>query len=102
MPLLPSNKGPFMDAQERARLQRWIAEKWKPKACPVCLASAWSFNEKVGQIYNDNTLSDGTAFPVVLIFCTNCGYTIPINARIAGVRTDEPAAESANVAQSSE
>jgi hypothetical protein len=79
----------YMDAAELQRVKAWFGSKWKQGPCPVCTETAWQTNQKIGEIYNDKTLSDGTVFPVLLIFCANCGYTLPINARIAGVKTDE-------------
>jgi hypothetical protein len=79
-----------LDPAETARLLEWLRTKWKHKGCPVCEADSWTVNPRVGQIYNEGTFRGGTSYPVVLVFCTNCGYTLPINARIAGVKRDEP------------
>jgi hypothetical protein len=79
-----------MDAKEEARLRVWLQARWRHGRCPVCAENDWTVNPKIGQIFNEGSFGrDGTSYPVVLISCDTCGYTVAINARIAGVKTDQ-------------
>ncbi len=75
-----------LDEEEIRRVDAWIADRWRHGPCPVCEANSWAPNLRIGQIENEATFSVGETFPVLLIFCTECGYTLSINARIAGIR----------------
>lgn len=76
--------------REVERLAVWFRDKWKQGPCPVCAAEQWIPNSKISHVPNNNTLEDGTVFPVLFIFCSNCGYSLPINVRVGGIRIDEP------------
>jgi hypothetical protein len=84
-----------MDAEERVRLEAWVAEKWQHGPCPVCNTNDWNINPKIGQIINAATMAGGTSYPVLLISCTNCGNTLSINAVIAGVLSGDDDADEA-------
>jgi hypothetical protein len=85
-----------MDAEERARFEAWFAEKWHHGPCPVCAANEWGAQPKLGQIENlglgleasdrPMVLIQGGRVPILLISCKNCGYTVAVNAIIAGIR----------------
>lgn len=85
--------------EELERLSKWFRDKWKHGPCPVCTTDNWLINAKISQIFNEQTLQDGSSFPVVLIVCSNCGYTIPINSRIAQVRIEDAPDEEATQAE---
>jgi hypothetical protein len=74
---------------ETDRLAAWFRDKWKTGPCPICATERWAPNAKFSHLPNENTSADGTVYPVLLVFCSNCGYTMAINARVAGIRTDE-------------
>ncbi|MGD1056150.1 MAG: hypothetical protein ABR992_01920 [Solirubrobacteraceae bacterium] len=76
-----------MDAQELQQFEHWKANHWKgEKKCPICEANSWGTNPRVGYFTNEQTYEDGSAYPVVLIYCNVCGYTISIGAIRAGIR----------------
>ena len=75
-----------MDAEELERLNQWKAKHWKgEKKCPICESNAWATNPRVGYLTNEETYKNGSAYPVVLIYCGVCGYTISIGAIRAGI-----------------
>ncbi len=78
-----------MDADELVRLNTWIRDKWKHGPCSICGANSWTTNSKVCLLLNPASLVNTTSFPVVLIYCTNCGHTLVVNAIIAGVAKPE-------------
>jgi predicted nucleic-acid-binding Zn-ribbon protein len=51
----------------------------------VCRTNEWAPNQKIAHLPNAQSAIDGTMYPVVLIYCKNCGYTLPINALVAGI-----------------
>lgn len=75
-----------MDAAENAAFQRWWETHWRHGPCSVCGNKAWGINQRIAHFVNEQTPVDGSVYPVLLIFCHVCGYTIPINAYSAGVR----------------
>jgi predicted nucleic-acid-binding Zn-ribbon protein len=74
-----------MDAAELERYRAWAAQKWKHGPCPVCRTNNWIRNARIGHVPNPQTVVDGSAFFVLPIYCSNCGYTIFINAHVAGI-----------------
>jgi predicted nucleic-acid-binding Zn-ribbon protein len=82
-----------VESKQQERLQEWITEKWNHGACPVCGANSYQVGAEIGEIRPIAGLSPGKgAYPVVPVNCTNCGYTVLINAIVAGVlRRPEPA-----------
>jgi hypothetical protein len=79
-----------MDDQELARAQQWF-ERWVHKPCPVCNTDNWNIRQQLGQIENLPPGPPGMAppagrIPVLLIVCQTCGYFLPIQALVAGVR----------------
>jgi hypothetical protein len=84
-----------MDALEQARLDAWFATQWRHGPCPVCAAESWDWARNLGQIPNMLMFgpNGGNTVPVVLINCNNCGYTLPINAVVAGILGPPPMGE---------
>lgn len=80
-------------AQEKQRqaARAWVEEKWtQPKACPICGTNSWLFTE-AGSI---DTLNAGSVqpmgrltgvWPIFMVLCRNCAYTMFFNAIFAGV-----------------
>jgi|CZKG01.1.fsa_nt_gi hypothetical protein len=85
-----------MDPAEQERADAWFRDKWRHGRCPVCNANTWDTLPKIGQIENlhDSPIPPfgGQPFPiygrvpVLLVGCQNCGYLVPINALVAGIR----------------
>ena len=74
-----------MDANENARYQTWLDTKWKPNnphKCFVCGASDWALANNFATVPSEG----GGPFPLIIIYCKNCGHTLFVNALIAGVR----------------
>lgn len=81
----------LMDAGELAAVEAWKARHWKgARQCPICESKNWITNPRVGYITNEQTAVDGSAFPVVLIYCGTCSYTFTVNAIAARVRPATP------------
>jgi predicted nucleic-acid-binding Zn-ribbon protein len=68
----------------------FITEKWGGKSCPMCGKGPWSVQEKVFQLtefHDGNMVIGGPLMPLVPVTCNNCGYTVVVNAIIAGAVT---------------
>ena len=88
------------DLERSNLIAHWMATRWtaSDKRCPICTSEQWSHSAVVelrrfrfgGIAVND------MVYPVFLIICGVCGYSMPINAVVAGVvpesvnTTDDP------------
>ena len=72
---------------DTTKLNEWFSEKWKHGACPVCETNLWAPLPRLGMVPNINPPGPdgGNVVPVLLIYCTNCGYMLTVNALAAGV-----------------
>src|SRR5687768_14933857 len=85
----------FVRQREVARA--WMAEKWTAtdKRCPICESNDWEITE-AGEIptadsaaIHRNSMSAGV-WPVFLVVCQTCAYTMLFNALQAGVVDEKP------------
>jgi hypothetical protein len=69
------------------KLNQWFADKWKHGPCPVCETDLWTPLPRLGMVPNLNPTGpiSTNVVPVLLVGCTNCGYTLQINALAAGL-----------------
>lgn len=70
------------------KVQQLINSKWKSKVCPMCHVNNWDGSEDVFQLmqFSKGGLSvGGPVVPVLPITCSSCGYTVLINAMVAGI-----------------
>lgn len=74
----------IMDSRQQERLQEWVEAKWKFGECPVCNENAYQVGVDICEIRPLGGTSRGT-YPVVPVNCVNCGFTVLINAVVAGV-----------------
>ena len=82
----------------RARLEkalRWIEENWVgEKACAICGNTGWFMGEAIGEMRQINPGSRwlpnaGPAYPLIVLSCENCGYTLLFNAIVLGLMDGE-------------
>jgi len=65
-----------------------LQDKWGSRPCPMCGKGPWNVHDSTYQLteYNEGGLViGGPVIPVVPVICGNCGYTILVNAILAGV-----------------
>ncbi|MDE2781264.1 MAG: hypothetical protein OXI91_16540 [Chloroflexota bacterium] len=83
-----------MATTARAQLEkalRWIEENWVgQKECAICGNSGWFMGEVVGEMKQMNSKSKwipntGPSYPMIVLSCENCGYTLLFNAIVLGV-----------------
>jgi predicted nucleic-acid-binding Zn-ribbon protein len=65
----------------------FISQKWSGRRCPMCGSGPWSVQDKVFQLtefHDGNMVIGGPLVPVVPVTCSNCGYTVVVNAILSG------------------
>jgi hypothetical protein len=73
------------------KIQRWIEDKWRHADCPVCASNGWQVGGNLAELRNFNDgdmVVGGPVYPILPIFCSNCGYALLINAVIADLLAD--------------
>jgi len=81
--------------EQADRVMAFIKSKWSPTfSCPCCGSKDWQATPKLFQVTeyvksSGIALRAGSVFPVIPVMCTNCGYTLLINALIAGITIDD-------------
>lgn len=66
----------------------WIDEHWKgQKTCPLCANTRWGVADLVGEVQMTTLTGDltGQAYPLVIVTCQTCGYTLLLNALVIGL-----------------
>lgn len=73
-----------------------LQQKWRnPPTCPMCSSSTWAVDPQVRDVKEADSpgklVIGGIRhlFPVVVVCCTNCGYTALVNLLVAGAFTQE-------------
>lgn len=71
----------------------WIDEHWTgQKACPICENSRWGICDMVGEVRQmppENPLNGEAAYPLVIVTCQTCGYSLLFSAVTVGLVTGE-------------
>ena len=74
-------------------LVAWLNSQWiGPKICPICKQNKWNISDKpveVRQFQGGGLVVGGQVYPLIAITCTVCGYTLLINAIVAGLLKPE-------------
>ena len=76
-----------MSSLDTNKFIAFIEQKWGGRLCPMCGSGPWSVHDKVFQFseFNEgNMVIGGPLIPVVPVTCNNCGYTVVVNAILAG------------------
>lgn len=73
---------------------RFLQEKWTKPECPFHGKTEWQIDKIVGQVlpyHGGSLVVGGAVFPLVVVTCAQCGYTVFVNAiRVGVVRGDQP------------
>jgi ribosomal protein S27AE len=65
-----------------------LQNKWGSRACPMCGKGPWNVQDSTYQIteyHEEGFVVGGPVIPVIPVICGNCGYTILVNAILAGL-----------------
>jgi predicted nucleic-acid-binding Zn-ribbon protein len=82
--------------ERQAKAAKWLEEKWTTdKNCPICRSINWGISDVVElrKFHNGMLVLNDRLYPVFLVICNVCGYTLTFNAQIAEIITS-PAAPS--------
>ena len=78
---------------DREKVRAWIDEHWKgQRECPICENSRWRIGNMVGEVQQfggDDRFVEEPVYPLVLVTCATCGYTLLFNAAVIGVVEEE-------------
>ena len=78
---------------DKNAVQAWLQQKWTGEAsCPVSGDNNWIIADDFVQPmkYSAGGLTiGGRGYPLVMVVCRTCGYTLFINAIIMGLLGDE-------------
>jgi hypothetical protein len=70
-------------------MNEWIAKNWRADfSCPVCRSTQWTIIEhklEFRPFVGGGLVMGGPTYPHVAIMSVPCGYTVFINALVAGV-----------------
>lgn len=72
---------------DKEKVKAWLDGKWtNDERCPICHDDHWSISDDFvdNKVFNPQAIFGGKSYPSVMIICTNCGYTVFINAIVAG------------------
>jgi predicted nucleic-acid-binding Zn-ribbon protein len=84
----------LMTEEEKKKISEAIQKKWVHNTllCDICNSKAWEMSDElvVPLTFKSGGVSvGGTAYPQVLITCTNCGNTRYFNAVVIGALKKE-------------
>ena len=74
-----------------AKANAWFNEHWKGnRACPICGNAHWGIGEELVEVrdyrYGQRLNLEGeVAYPLVLVYCETCGYTMLFSAIRVGL-----------------
>lgn len=88
------NTGAFTDAGvDKKAVQKWLQQKWTgPASCPISGDNNWTVADDFVQPmkYSTGGLSiGGRGYPLVMVVCSTCGYTLFLNAIVMGLLGDK-------------
>ena len=85
----PTNEPQELTKEQKETINDWLVEKWGPDGeCYVCKTSAWAIGKHLvtPTLFSEKGFwAGGTAYPSVMIVCTNCGHTVHFNAITIGL-----------------
>src|SRR2546430_1015867 len=85
---MPDRDGKLSEA-EKKKLADWLSSKGPPPTCPICSSSQWAIGDHLVQPVTLGPARapqlGGYAYPQAMVISTTCGYTMYINAVLAGL-----------------
>lgn len=87
-----------MDAETQAKFDQFAEKNWGHGPCPVCATNKWVQGGDIAEMsVSDMFGTDFTAasavYPMLPIFCENCGYTLLFNTSIAFAQSHDAPSE---------
>ncbi len=79
-----------IDTPDLQKVKTFFDQKWKGQVvCPVCKQNKWSTWHRLVQapVWGDQA---GTVYPMVVVYCTTCSYSMFFNAIMTGALLPDP------------
>jgi hypothetical protein len=93
----PDQEGLTQDQFKQA--VAWLDAHWTKRECPMHGPTQWSLDSQMGAVpvQTPHGTNLGSVFPLLVLTCANCGYTVFVNALAAGITGQvlKPAPETA-------
>jgi hypothetical protein len=83
--------GPVPYTIDRGKVTEWLNEKWRgSKKCMICGENDWSIGDtasRLGPYYHVGgmVMGGGPIYPLIVVTCINCGYTMLFNGIVMGL-----------------
>ena len=92
---MPDYNG-ILTLEDRQIIDSWLKDQWRTGSCPVCRKRNWVLADHVvtPMLYTGVGLTQGAGYPQIMVICQVCGYTVYVNAVIAGIVQGEQDAKS--------
>jgi hypothetical protein len=79
-----------MTPEQNRKAVAWLSAHWANRNCPIHGATTWNVDKWLGEVrtFGGGSLFVGKGqviFPLLVVTCGICGYTIFFNAIMAGV-----------------
>ena len=76
--------------QENAkRVRAWLDEHWQGQhSCAICHSSRWVEDGMIGVVelmHHSGRRMGDSAYPLVVVTCETCGYSLLFNAAVIGL-----------------
>lgn len=80
----PSGK---LTNEERARIERWIADKWWHRGCTLCGHDQWTMSDHVvvSRIGLNIIIGPQPLIAMVQFYCLKCAHCVSFNLAMMGV-----------------
>lgn len=90
-----------LSPEEKDKIIAWLDAKWKTAACPFHGPTNWEIGDATGTqpfagigggTPGSGVVVGGNSYPLVVLTCATCGYTIHVNLLTVGLVTHRPEA----------
>lgn len=89
---MPGESGELTEA-EQGKVNAWLDKHWprEKRACPISGPTNWVIHNTVLEfpVYSKAAIIGPTIYPIVLLYCQECGYTIHFSAVQIGLFEEE-------------
>ena len=88
-----TQKASNLETIDTHRALDWLNDRWsQSKNCPICDSSKWEVGSQLVEVkvFTRKDFLPGTPVrALVIVTCSNCGYTILFDAVAAGIVSNE-------------
>jgi hypothetical protein len=72
---------------DKAQVEKWLREQWPSPRCPISGHTTWIIGDHYVQPipYPMPVPTTGAGYPMVMLICNGCGYTMHFNAVLMGL-----------------